>query len=350
MNRKITFIFVLLLVGVNAFAQSENRTFYGRLGESRVAMTLTRTGDTLKGTYSYTRIGKPLNVNGKIGANGAFTLTETTVAGAKTGTFTGTWKDSETIGAGILQGEWKNRAGNKTLDFYLSEQLIYFSSGGARLVPRTFFETNRPKMFSISAEYPELSGVPAAVAAEFNRLARKHAMSLTDEFRKEMLAMTAEDLKWTKQQGIPNTSDISYDVIYAADDVISIRFGNYTYTGGAHGNSASFTLNFDFRTGRELKFADLFKPNSNFLQVLSGFCVKKLQDQLNEGNEDEWITTGAGPTDENYASWNISKNGILVNFDAYQVASYAAGPQEVVVPYSKLDALFAKSFKVFGLN
>jgi hypothetical protein len=51
---------------------------------------------------------------------------------------------------------------------------------------------------------------------------------------------------------------------------------------------------------------------------------------------DDWIQRGAGPDIANYDSWTITKKGLGINFDSYQVAPYAAGPQYVVVPYSTL--------------
>jgi hypothetical protein len=42
---------------------------------------------------------------------------------------------------------------------------------------------------------------------------------------------------------------------------------------------------------------------------------------------------------ENYRNWNITPDGLMITFDEYQVAPYAAGPQTVTVPYSELRGL-----------
>ena len=36
---------------------------------------------------------------------------------------------------------------------------------------------------------------------------------------------------------------------------------------------------------------------------------------------------------ENFKSWNITKKGLIFTFDPYQVASYAAGRFEVIIPF-----------------
>jgi hypothetical protein len=54
---------------------------------------------------------------------------------------------------------------------------------------------------------------------------------------------------------------------------------------------------------------------------------------------EELIDAGAGPRADNYRAWNITKKGLWITFDPYQVAAYAAGPQYILVPYSVLKDL-----------
>jgi hypothetical protein len=54
---------------------------------------------------------------------------------------------------------------------------------------------------------------------------------------------------------------------------------------------------------------------------------------------DEEIQNGAAPNAKNYQNWTITRKGLGINFDAYQVGPYAAGPQYVLVPYSSLKDL-----------
>jgi len=54
---------------------------------------------------------------------------------------------------------------------------------------------------------------------------------------------------------------------------------------------------------------------------------------------DDLIGSGAGPQADNYSAWSITKKGLWITFDPYQVAAYAAGPQHILVPYSVLKDL-----------
>ena len=109
--------------------------------------------------------------------------------------------------------------------------------------------------------------------------------------------------------------------------------------GAAHPNSYTEVVNFDLKNGKQLRLADIFLPGSKFLGTLSNYCIQDLKKQSKAQGadgmlDDDWIQKGAGPDLANYNSWSITKKGLAVTFDPYQVGPYAAGPQHVLVPYS----------------
>jgi hypothetical protein len=136
--------------------------------------------------------------------------------------------------------------------------------------------------------------------------------------------------------------NIGYTLAMAKDDLISLDFGvGSYYSGAAHPNSYSETVTFDLRNGKSIKLSDLFTPGSKFIQTLSRYSIQDLKKQAKAQGadsmlDDDWIQRGAGPDATNYESWTITKTGLGINFDSYQVAPYAAGPQHVTVPYSAL--------------
>jgi hypothetical protein len=90
-----------------------------------------------------------------------------------------------------------------------------------------------------------------------------------------------------------------------------------------------------------LKLADLFKPGAKYLQTISSYSIKDLKSQSKAQGADSMLTDqtiadGAGPDLKNFKSWTITKKGLAISFDSYQVAPYVAGPQRVVIPYSAL--------------
>jgi hypothetical protein len=83
----------------------------------------------------------------------------------------------------------------------------------------------------------------------------------------------------------------------------------------------------------------MFKDTVSGLNKLSEYCyndLKKQSDSSDFGFDEDWVKEGTKPTSEYFANILVEKNGLLVKFNGYQVASYAAGPKEVKIPYSEL--------------
>jgi hypothetical protein len=329
-----------LVCALNATAQNNPTKFKGSIGQSRFEMTLQRDGGQLDGSYFYTKVGSahPLTLRGRIDADGKFTMREFDAAGKQTGEFSGAWKEDPNAAGASLEGEWKKPNDKKGQPFSASEQMIFFN-GGAQIINRQTKESFKAKRLDVTAEYPELSG--GANVSGFNQLVRERVAQITAPFKKEMLAQSAEDLK-TLPAGMNNYIDISYDIEYADDDLISVSFLADTFAGGAHPNQNYFTITYDLKDGRELKLADLFKPGAKYLERISAYATKDLQSRkVPDSNENAGLAQdiwedGAKPKPENYARWNITRKGLIFTFDPYQVGAYAFGPQFVIVPYARL--------------
>ena len=135
-----------------------------------------------------------------------------------------------------------------------------------------------------------------------------------------------------------------FQIRLATDDLISVEFTQGQYeAGAAHPNSITTVLNYDVKNGKKLALADLFNANSKYLGVIADYCIKDLKEQSKRDKdamlEDDQIQDGAGARADNYKAWTITRKGLLIVFDPYQVAPYAAGPQQVMVPYAALKPI-----------
>jgi hypothetical protein len=211
--------------------------------------------------------------------------------------------------------------------------------GGAavKFVPRQIVAANRRFRYTVKAKYPQAVG-----AARDPRLAKMNA-ELRGTVAKGVAEFRGYFKSYEKPMGpVGSYYESEYVVTLAAHDLVSVAFGVSTYgEGAAHPNHNTTVFNYDLRAGKQLKLADLFKPNSDFLKVISDYAIKDLTEQIRgetsgDDPDTDWIREGAGPKEENYKSWNLSPKGLEINFDPYQVASYAAGPHEVVIPLSAL--------------
>ena len=322
--------------------QGQTKIFAGSIGETLgLQMKLVRAGESLTGSYFYRKVGTRIDLRGTIDSGGHVVLTEFDPSGKQTGVFEGTWRPDDS-GLIEIKGKWKAPNSTKQTEFYLQEEPIEFSSG-VEIVVRRINENNKKLKYKIDGEYPQLIGSGSPNYEKFNQTVRGLVTKKVSGFKQEMEPGPDDPPPdESATESAYSDLDISYKIELAKDDLISIRFvvGSYS-AGAAHPNSYSEVVNFDLRNGKLLNLSDLFQPGSKYLQTLATYCIAALKGQGKQNREnpledDDWIQRGAGPDAENYSSWTIGKKGLGIIFDAYQVASYAEGPQYVLVPYSAL--------------
>lgn len=139
----------------------------------------------------------------------------------------------------------------------------------------------------------------------------------------------------------PWTLDIGYTVERNDAEVLALSFTASAYTGGAHGNPFLRTFNYLLPDGRRVDLAQILDGRKG-LAKLSAFAVADLDKRLGgpDGMTDaQWIRRGAGPDWGNFENFLLLPAALKIQFPPYQVAAYAAGPQEVSVPLSVLDGV-----------
>lgn len=206
-------------------------------------------------------------------------------------------------------------------------------SRGLTLVSVPFIETNPGSDFpaySITAQTPQLTGSNDPRMLAFNQYLSDLVTKEVDAYRQSF-----QELPVT-----PNSNgsylEATYAIVSQIGDLWSFKFDFSFYAdSAAHPGLNSLTLNYDLGQGRELRLGDLFLPDSNYLEMIAGYCLNELRKQP---FAESAALEGAQPIPENYRNWNIEPGGIRITFIAYQVAPGAAGPQQVLVPYADLAA------------
>ena len=313
--------------------------FRGNIANLSIEMSLVRDGDQVTGAYFYPRVGKNIAVTGTVNGAGDIELTEADETGKQTGVFKGKWqpqKDGPDSSLAEIEGKWSRPDGSKSTDFIVTQQPINFTSA-VRVFPKTIRDSSKEKRYSIDAEYPEIQGDMRFDG--FNREARNLVTRDVGAFKAgEASDESTEDT--TPTENLNSTLDVRYEVRYATDNLISVEFTESSYSrGAAHGNSLTTVLNYDVKNNRKLALSDLFSAK-NYLSAIANYCMKDLRDRAKSDSDsmidEEMMKSGASPHADNYRGVAITKKGLWVTFDPYQVAPYAAGPQYVLVPYSAL--------------
>ena len=322
----------------------QTKYFKGSIGSSLdLQMKLVRTGDQLAGSYFYQKIGTRINLRGNVDKGGNLTLEEFDQAGKQTGLFKGIWTVDASDGLINLAGNWSKPPGEKGSEkktaFSVHEEPIAFT-GDVEIASKSIKESNKKLMYEIEAQYPQLTGGANPNFEKFNQAARASVTRKVAGFKKDMQP-EGEEEEPRPEGSMGSDLSVGYDVLLAQDDLVSIKFDVSTYfQGAAHPNSYADVLNFDLKNGKQLKLSDLFKPGAKYLQAIATYCIADLKKQAKDkGLLEEEIEKGAAAKSDNYESWTITKRGLGIHFDPYQVAPYAAGPQFVLVPYSTLKDL-----------
>lgn len=184
--------------------------------------------------------------------------------------------------------------------------------------------------YTIKAQIPFLQGSDDPRVQNFNTLLKQIVQKEIDGFKADILAFASNP-------PIAGGSffESRFSIIGQRGDVWSLKFDNTFYSdGAAHPGHYSLTVNYDLANGREIALDELFLPGSSYLQIVSDYCKAELSKRDIAFDS---FSGGADPLPENYQRWNVSNDGLVVTFDEYQVAPYAAGPQVVTVPFFALQ-------------
>lgn len=127
------------------------------------------------------------------------------------------------------------------------------------------------------------------------------------------------------------------EVEVQTDSLLSLSVNDEYYTGGAHGGSGVYFINVNPKTGKEFTLDNLLKPgyqeplrqagNKIFRQVRALADTASLSQNAFEFPSDQF------ELNQNYG---FKQEGIVFFYNSYEIAPYAAGPTEVLIPYEEL--------------
>jgi len=124
------------------------------------------------------------------------------------------------------------------------------------------------------------------------------------------------------------------------ENIASIYLTTYCFSGGVYGNTSISTINYDLKSNIEIKTADLFKPEFDYIDFLSKYCLDNLKLQIHNNQEEideELLAEGTGPAEENFNKFIISDKCLIIKFSEYQIGPYSAGMHDVYIPFEIIE-------------
>lgn len=207
----------------------------------------------------------------------------------------------------------------------------------SRIVTREIVEGDSIRRWSATARVPAIEGPASSDPgwAAFEAAVDSIVRGEIEEFRDNMA-------EWEELPGREWSSTFEADgsVAWVEPPLLSLILDvSVYYAGAAHPGHYAITLVWDAERGRALRAAELFIEGVDWPGALSRVAVPALERDLGEMADVAWIAEGAGPSARNFERWALVEDGLLVLFDPYQVAPYAAGPQAVTIPREALADL-----------
>jgi uncharacterized protein YecT (DUF1311 family) len=138
------------------------------------------------------------------------------------------------------------------------------------------------------------------------------------------------------------TLDTKFDVARNDGKIFAVVFSLYLDTGGVHPNADYKTFNFTLPNGQEVLLPEIVDGQPGIARI-SRLAVARLTRDIGTGDgamsDAEWIGRGAGPYADNFRNFVWLSDKLHILFPPYQVAAYAAGPQEVSIPLAQLKGV-----------
>ncbi|WP_053367737.1 DUF3298 and DUF4163 domain-containing protein [Bacillus sp. FJAT-27245] len=184
-------------------------------------------------------------------------------------------------------------------------------------------------------EYPQVAKLISKTAQDkINETLQKHIRHSYRGYLELEKQEQADRQIYLKQHGKPVTAFENdqysyehrtfYEIRHNENNLLSILMYEYQYTGGAHGMIVVKSYNFNTLTGDQI-----------YLQQAAGSktALSKISKHaLSELNKREYSFKPISLNLSNNTPFYFTPNGIVLKFQEYEVAPYAAGLPEVNVP------------------
>lgn len=179
-------------------------------------------------------------------------------------------------------------------------------------------------------EYPQINEKKCTKGAQnFNLFNYEKACGLQEFVRTELLDEAKEVYEYNKQNGYPiMIFEVykTYEITCNSNNIVSLYFDEYMYTGGAHGNTIRTSQNWDFRTGKQNPLKCFFENDPNYVQNILTQINNKIEKDIQNGNNiyfgDYCCLTINAFKVENYY---LQDGYIVIYFQQYDIAPYSSG-------------------------
>lgn len=180
-------------------------------------------------------------------------------------------------------------------------------------------------------EYPEITN--ASNQLQFNSFNRTRAAQLKNYAETELFNLAIQQYEYNVSNGYPVMIYELYSIptiTYQKNNIISLYFDDYTYTGGAHGSTIRSSQNWNMQLDKQFSLNALFPHNPYFLLPILKNINAQIEEQIANGNDvyfDGYCNLVLETFNPNsfYLIQNLDTYHIVIFFQQYDIAPYSTG-------------------------
>jgi len=193
--------------------------------------------------------------------------------------------------------------------------------------------------------YPIVSSPDKYLQKEINKAIKSHIK--TTNAKKYVLDYLEEMRGKVFSMGHSEENNIK--ILSVTKQTFTLSINNYNYSGGAHGNYGEIFENYDRKTGNILNLDQLFIPN--YQEKFTKIANKVYRDS-NGIMPNESLSKTMGWFEDNFilpSEIGIVENGLLLEYNPYEIRAYVYGPTSLLIPFSKLSTIVSKNSPIANL-
>ncbi len=136
---------------------------------------------------------------------------------------------------------------------------------------------------------------------------------------------------------------VDFTVTYNQNCTLSLYFDQYEYAGGAHGLTYRYSDTWDLTHSRRLELSDFFPASSNEKDYILQTINEQIEKQLANENA-MYFEDYKKLTLENIKanSFYLTREGLVIYYQQYDIAPYAAGLPSFTIPYGPGGAMLPR--------
>lgn len=165
---------------------------------------------------------------------------------------------------------------------------------------------------------------------------------IQEKINSELYNLMLKVIKSLIQPDLPTYVTGFYEIKTNERNVLSITSSGIGNFGGAHPTTVVKSVNIDVTTAKNYELYELFKPNSDYIKILSDMIEKQIKERDIPLLGD---FKGIKPNQDYY----IADKNLIIYFQQYEIAPYVAGLpyfsipiydiSDIILPDSILDRM-----------